>query len=151
VPPPTHPLTSVRGSSRTTSDSPPQRTLRPMPLLLGIDIGTSATKALLINERGTILASASRDYPLYTPNPGWSEQDPQDWWLATAAAIRDLLKSPGVAPESIAALSFSGQMHGSVLLGKDAASSGGQANPLRRALLWNDQRTAAECAQIEAK
>jgi xylulokinase len=122
-----------------------------MPTLLGIDIGTSATKALLINERGQILASASRDYPLYAPHPGWSEQDPQDWWLATAAAIRELLKTPGVSPESVAALSFSGQMHGSVLLGKDAAGSGGQANALRRALLWNDQRTAAECAQIEAK
>src|SRR5436190_20473904 len=100
-----------------------------MPLLLGIDIGTSATKALLINEQGQILASASRDYPLHSPHPGWSEQDPQDWWLATAAAISELLNSPGVSPDSIAALSFSGQMHGSVLLGKAAATSGAQATP----------------------
>lgn len=120
-----------------------------MPHLLGIDIGTSATKSLLCDEHGGIIASASRDYPLYAPRPGWSEQDPQDWWLATAGAIRELLKTPGVSPDSIAALSFSGQMHGSVLLGQDAPASNGQATPLRRALLWNDQRTAAECAQIE--
>jgi xylulokinase len=122
-----------------------------MSLLLGIDIGTSATKALLINERGTIVASASRDYPLYAPKPGWSEQEPQDWWLATAAAVRELLSRPGISAADVAGVSFSGQMHGSVLLGGDAASSGGQAAPLRRALLWNDQRTARECEIIEAE
>jgi xylulokinase len=122
-----------------------------MPLLLGIDIGTSATKALLIDERARIVASASRDYPLYAPRPGWSEQDPEDWWNATAAAVRALLATPGVDQGAIAGVSFSGQMHGSVLLGRDAQASSGQASPLRRALLWNDQRTAAECTEIEAK
>ncbi len=120
-------------------------------MLLGIDIGTSATKALLCDEHGGIIAAASREYPLHAPRPGWSEQEPQDWWVATAGAIRELLKTPGVAAEAIAALSFSGQMHGSVLLGKDAAASGGKAAALRRALLWNDQRTAKEWRRLSGR
>jgi xylulokinase len=120
-----------------------------MTLLLGIDIGTSATKAVVMDERGTIVASASREYPLYSLHAGWSEQDPEDWWAATCAAIKDLLATPGVAPNDIAGVSFSGQMHGSVLLGRDAPEAPGRADVIRRALLWNDQRTVSQCARIE--
>ncbi len=110
---------------------------------LGIDIGTSATKAVAIDERGTIVASASSEYPLHQPHAGWSEQEPADWWRATCACIAAILKAPGGSRERVEGIGLSGQMHGSVLL--DAANQ-----PVRRALLWNDQRTAAECKEIEA-
>ncbi|MCX5688813.1 MAG: xylulokinase [Planctomycetota bacterium] len=119
-----------------------------MAFLLGYDIGTSATKAILCDGAGTILGTATSEYPLYQPHPGWSEQEPQDWWLAVIAATRSLLAAhPGT---KVSAIGLTGQMHGSVLLGSDAAASGGLAQPLRRALLWNDQRTASECEEIRA-
>ncbi len=121
-----------------------------MGLLLGIDIGTSSTKAILLDDHDArIVASASHDYPLYSPHPGWSEQDPEDWWTATTASTRAVIQQGAARPELISSVGFSGQMHGSVLLGGDAVSSSGQATPLRRALLWNDQRTAHQCAEIE--
>jgi xylulokinase len=120
-----------------------------MRVLLGADVGTSAVKVIAADEAGHVLASASGDYPLYQPSAGWAEQEPQDWWLATARALRELLLSPALSGAQVVALGFSGQMHGSVLLGVDARGSGGQAMPLRRALLWNDQRTLEQCRQIE--
>jgi len=113
-------------------------------ITLGIDVGTSGTKTLAIDERGTILASASAEYPCDHPRPGWSEQDPGLWWDATVKTARQVLSSGRFQPADVAGIGLSGQMHGSVFL--DAA--GGVIRP---ALLWNDQRTAAECLEIEQK
>jgi len=112
--------------------------------LLGIDVGTTGTKALLIDDAGSIVARATHEYPLLTPRPNWSEQNPADWWQATARAIRDALSASGVAAGDVAGVGLSGQMHGSVFL--DA-----KGEVLRPAILWNDQRTAEQCAWITQK
>jgi xylulokinase len=103
--------------------------------LIGIDVGTTGVKSIAISPRGEVLALAEESYPLSTPHPGWSEQDPEDWWRATQACLARLPEGP---------IGFSGQMHGLVTL--DEAQK-----PLRPAILWNDQRTAAECAEIEER
>lgn len=113
-----------------------------MSLFLGIDIGTSGTKTLIIDEAGKILAEDTATYPSYHPKPLWSEQDPEDWWTATKKTIRAVVKKSKVKPASVKAIGLSGQMHGSVFLDK-------RGNVIRKALLWNDQRTAAECTEIE--
>jgi xylulokinase len=113
-------------------------------ITLGIDIGTSATKTIAIDEKGTILASASAEYPCDHPRPGWSEQDPGLWWDATKKTVQRVLSSGTFQPSDVAGVGLSGQMHGSVFL--DSAG-----DVIRPALLWNDQRTAAECQEIEAK
>ena len=105
--------------------------------LVGLDVGTSGVKAVAVSRDGEVLARAERGYPLSTPRPGWAEQDPEDWWEATQGALADL----GVEPTS---LGLSGQMHGLVLLD-------GHERVLRPAILWNDGRTAAECAEIEER
>jgi xylulokinase len=114
-----------------------------MPFL-GIDIGTSATKTLLLSETGRVLATAESPHPISTPKPGWSEQNPEDWWTATQLATKSVLKKSKTKPTEIRAIGLSGQMHGSTFLDKSA-------KVLRGALLWNDQRTAAECQEIEQK
>ncbi|MBN1491933.1 MAG: xylulokinase [Phycisphaerae bacterium] len=113
-----------------------------MALLLGIDVGTSATKTLLCTAKGRVLATASAEYPVYAPEPGWSEQDPNDWWRAVIQGIGAVCKKAGKNPTQITGVGLSGQMHGSVFVDRAGQS-------LRRALLWNDQRTVAECAEIE--
>ncbi|MCC6950108.1 MAG: xylulokinase [Phycisphaerales bacterium] len=118
-----------------------------MTLLLGIDVGTSAVKALVCDERGTIIAAASAPLELSTPRAGWSEQDPRQWWRATVAAVRAVVQSPGVHASSIRAVGLSGQMHGLVLMGADVR--GPCPSALRPAILWNDQRCAPQCARIE--
>ena len=115
-----------------------------MSVTLGIDIGTSGTKTIAIDESGAILASASTEYPCDHPRPGWSEQDPEHWWRATARTVREVLWNGNLKPGDIAAIGLSGQMHGSVFL--DA-----EGKIVRPALLWNDQRTGAEAAEIEAR
>ena len=115
-----------------------------MSVYLGIDIGTSGTKTLAINPRGKILAQASAEYPIYHPKPLWSEQDPDDWWNATVKTIRAVVKKANLKPADVRAIGLSGQMHGSVFLDK-------KSKVVRRALLWNDQRTAAECEEIERR
>ncbi len=121
-----------------------------MSLLLGIDIGTSAAKGIVLDsDRGRIVAEASVEYPLSRPLQGWSEQDPEDWWLAATRISRELATHVGTGGSGIAAVGLSGQMHGSVFLDGTAAASGGRANAIRPAILWNDQRTAAQCEQIE--
>jgi xylulokinase len=111
---------------------------------LGIDIGTSGTKTLAIDETGKILASAAAEYPCEHPRPGWSEQDPELWWRATCETVRRVLERGGLKPADVAGIGLSGQMHGSVFLDVDG-------KVIRPALLWNDQRTAAECAEIEER
>ena len=115
-----------------------------MSYFLGVDIGTSGTKTILIDERGRILAEASASYKLYHPRPLWSEQNPDDWWKATVKTIREVVAVAGKPASSIKAIGLSGQMHGSVFLDKDD-------KVIRPALLWNDQRTAEECEEIETR
>jgi len=110
-------------------------------LLLGIDVGTSGSKALLIDENGNVIQSWTEEYPLHIPYPGWSEQDPEDWWKATKKAIQMIIKNSGISPKDIKGIGLTGQMHGSVFL--DA-----NGNVIRRAILWNDQRTAKQCDEI---
>jgi xylulokinase len=103
--------------------------------LVGLDVGTSGVKGIALSESGEVLATAEEPYPLSTPRPGWAEQEPDDWWRAAQACLSRL-------PEG--EIGFAGQMHGLVVLGEDD-------RVLRPAILWNDQRTAAECAEIERR
>ena len=117
-----------------------------MSVFLGIDIGTSSTKTLAIRDDGEILAVASAKYPLESPQPGWSEQEPEDWWQGTVESIHKVLEkgSGKFSPSEVKGIGLSGQMHGSVFL--DA-----RGQVIRPALLWNDQRTEAECREIEER
>ncbi len=115
-----------------------------MSVYLGIDVGTSGTKTLAIREDGTILASSNVEYPIYSPKPGWSEQNPEDWWQATQQGVAEVLKQGRLKPKEIKGIGLSGQMHGSVFLDKTH-------EVIRPALLWNDQRTATECEEIERR
>lgn len=111
----------------------------PNRTVLGLDIGTSGCKILALDESGNILASVVEEYPLYSPQPGWSEQNPEDWWTQVAAGIREVLgKLQGC---KVCAVGLSGQMHGMVAL--DAAD-----HVVRPAILWNDQRTVRQCEEI---
>src|SRR5580692_10786732 len=114
-----------------------------MNYLLGIDIGTSGTKTLICDEKGKVLATAMAEHPISSPKPGWSEQNPLDWWKAVVTATRAVRKRAGVRPADVMGIGLSGQMHGSVFLADGP-------KPLRPALLWNDQRTAEQCALIES-
>ncbi len=107
-------------------------------LTIGLDIGTSGAKGLLIDAAGAIVAEADAAYPLLTPRPGWTEQQPEDWWQAAIAILRKLAAA---APSPPLAVGLTGQMHGATFLDADAM-------PIRPAPLWNDQRTAAECEEI---
>jgi len=109
--------------------------------LLGIDVGTTGTKALLIDTLGHVLARSTHEYALRTPRPGWAEQNPADWWEATVAAIRELLATSEIGPEKIRGIGLSGQQHGSVFLDREG-------RVIREALLWCDQRTASQCKWI---
>jgi xylulokinase len=111
---------------------------------LGIDVSTTGAKALLVDEKGGVTASATTALTLQTPKPLWSEQDPREWWKGTAASIRKALADAGAKARDVAAVGLTGQMHGLVLL--DA-----RRDVLRPAILWNDQRTGAECAEIERR
>lgn len=108
---------------------------------LGIDIGTSSTKTLLIDEQGNAVAEATADYPVLTPKPGWTEQEPDAWWEATVKTVREVVAKASLKPTDVRAIGLSGQMHGSVFLDKSN-------KVIRPALLWNDQRTAAETQEI---
>jgi len=129
--------------SRILRGSLKQGTCR-MPHLLGIDIGTSGTKTLICDEDGAVLATAMAEHPIFSPKPGWSEQAPEDWWQATIIATKAVLKKAKIKAAEVSAIGLSGQMHGSVFLGDGTKA-------LRPALLWNDQRTARQCAEITAK
>ena len=103
--------------------------------LVGLDVGTTAVKGVAIDEEGHVLATASAEYPLSRPQPGWSEQEPEGWWGAAEDVLGRLPEGP---------VGLSGQMHGLVVLDADQ-------RVLRPAILWNDQRTAGECAEIEER
>lgn len=108
-------------------------------MYLGLDLGTSSVKAIIMNEQGDVVASHSIPLTLSRPHPQWSEQDPQAWWQATDEAIKQLSRTQPM--EQIQAIGLSGQMHGAVLL--DA-----QQNILRPAILWNDGRSVKQCLQL---
>lgn len=110
-------------------------------MLLGIDIGTSGTKVLLLDTDGSVLAKTMIEYPLFTPKPLWSEQDPNHWWEATVEGIRAILSTDGMNPKAISVVGLTGQMHGLVPIDKSGF-------PIRNCILWNDQRTSKECDYI---
>lgn len=111
---------------------------------IGIDSSTTATKAIVIDQKGAVTGVAVSEYPYETPRPLWSEQDPKLWWQATISSIRELLAKTAISPNEIKGIGLTGQMHGLVLLDRD-----GQV--LRPAILWNDQRTQAQCDEIRAR
>ncbi|MBP8972267.1 MAG: xylulokinase [Anaerolineae bacterium] len=113
-----------------------------MRTLLGLDVSTTGSKALLIDERGEVIASHTTPHPISQPFPLWSEQDPADWWNGMVASIRAVLAQTGAA-DTIQAIGLTGQMHGLVCLDE-------RDEVLRPAILWNDQRTQAQCDAITA-
>ena len=108
-------------------------------MYMGIDIGTSAVKAVIVDESGEVADQASAPLDISRPRPLWSEQDPADWWSATNIAVSDL-QLP--LRKAVRAIGLSGQMHGATLLDKNS-------RVLRPAILWNDGRSAEQCAQLE--
>jgi xylulokinase len=115
-----------------------------MSYFMGIDVSTTGVKALLIDQAGAVLATANTEHPLYSPQPLWSEQDPTDWWKGAIASIRQVLAQSGISGDQVAAIGLTGQMHGLTLLDE-------RGEVLRPAILWNDQRTAAQCNEIRSR
>lgn len=115
-----------------------------MAYLLGIDVSTTGVKALLVDQHGNVIGSANTEQPLSTPQPLWSEQDPADWWNGAINSIQAVFRETGVSGDSVQGVGLTGQMHGLTLL-----DTNGQV--LRPAILWNDQRTGAQCDQIRAR
>ncbi|NCF66899.1 MAG: xylulokinase [Chloroflexi bacterium] len=115
-----------------------------MSYFIGIDSSTTATKALLMADDGSVVGVAASSYGFETPHPLWSEQQPSLWWEATVESTRQLLQQTGISPSEIKGLGLTGQMHGLVLLDADGRT-------LRPSILWNDQRTGAECDEMRAK
>jgi len=115
-----------------------------MDYLLGIDIGTSGTKGVLMDREGKIYARAGREYSINIPQPGWAEQDPKMWWEATMQVIREVIKESKVNPQQIRGIGLSGQMHGTVFLDKNL-------QPFRPAIIWVDQRSSSQCEFIYQK
>jgi xylulokinase len=113
-------------------------------LLLGIDLGTSSVKALVVSQDGQVLAGGAAEYPIDRPRPGWAEQSPEAWWRATAIAVRAALAQSGRQPEEIRAIGLSGQMHGTVPLDEAGA-------PLYPAVIWPDRRSQRQVTEISAK
>ncbi|HEU4657534.1 MAG TPA: xylulokinase [Capillimicrobium sp.] len=112
-----------------------------MTAVVGLDVGTSGVKGIALAEDGTVVARAEREYGLSIPRPGWAEQDPEDWWRAAQSVLAVLRGATGDRP---AGIGLSGQMHGLVALDRSG-------RVIRPAILWNDQRTGAECAEIEER
>lgn len=115
-----------------------------MAYILGVDIGTSGTKTVLFSEDGNPVASATYEYPLYTPQNGYAEQEPLDWWNASVNGIKDVIAQSEVNAEDIKGIGLSGQMHGLVML--DAEN-----RPIRKSIIWCDQRTSKEVVEITDK
>lgn len=115
-----------------------------MAYVIGIDLGTSGTKTVLFDEMGKAVASHTVEYPMYQPQNGYAEQDPADWREAAFATVRAVMDKSGVSSDDVKAIGLSGQMHGLVMLDRDHRI-------IRPAIIWCDQRTAAECAEITEK
>mgnify|MGYP001500481665 CR=1 FL=1 len=115
-----------------------------MAFFLGIDISTTSSKALIIDDQGRVIAVASAPHTLQSPKPLWSEQDPKEWWQAVSTSIRGALEKANLSGEKISAIGLTGQMHGLVLLDE-------KGNVLRPAILWNDQRTQVQCDEIHQR
>ncbi|MDJ0754945.1 MAG: xylulokinase [Ardenticatenaceae bacterium] len=115
-----------------------------MSYFIGIDSSTTATKTLLMDDRGAVIGVAAAEYDYETPRPLWTEQSPDLWWDATCQSIRQVLAQTGVPPAEIKGIGLTGQMHGMVLLDQ-------RGEVLRPAILWNDQRTGAECDEMREK
>ena len=115
-----------------------------MNYVIGIDLGTSATKTVLFDQTGNVIASASREYPLYQPHNGWAEQKPEDWYEASITTLKEVIDKSGVRPEDIKGIGLSGQMHGLVMLDESN-------RVIRPSIIWCDQRTAKECVEITEK
>ncbi|MCL2698443.1 MAG: xylulokinase [Oscillospiraceae bacterium] len=115
-----------------------------MAYILGIDIGTSGTKTVLFSENGTPEASSTHEYPLYTPQNGYAEQNAEDWWHAVVESIKDVLAESAVNPAEIKGIGLSGQMHGLVMLDADN-------KVIRKSIIWCDQRTAKEVDELNEK
>lgn len=113
-----------------------------MKFVIGIDLGTSAVKALLVDQEGNVRSEVSKAYPLIQEKSGYSEQDPEEWVQKTLEALKELVHTSGVSPRDIEGISFSGQMHGLVLLNKEK-------RVIRNAILWNDTRTTKQCREME--
>ena len=111
---------------------------------IGVDLGTSAVKLLLMEESGKICNIVSKEYPLYFPHPGWAEQKPEDWRDAALETITKVVKDSGVAADDIKGLGISGQMHGLVMLDE-------QGEVIRPSIIWCDQRTEKECEEMTEK
>ena len=113
-----------------------------MSYFIGLDVGTSGAKALLINEKGEVISSATNEYPMLTPKPNWTEQNPEDWWAASKKSIQSVASK--VKKEEIKGIGLTGQMHGLVTLDENM-------NVVRPCIMWNDQRTVKECEEITSK
>jgi xylulokinase len=110
--------------------------------VMGIDVGTGGTRAVVVDENGGVIASGSAEHqPFRTPEPGWAEQDPRDWWRAAVEAVRNAMHSSQLAAGEIKCVGFSGQMHGAVMLD-------GNYEIVRPALIWCDQRTGRQCREL---
>jgi len=112
--------------------------------LLGIDVGTSGTKVILLDSQGHIAANVTEEHPVSTPQPLWSEQDPKHWWLATCRAVQAAIAASGIPPDEIAGIGLSGQMVGLVTLDQ-------RGRPLRPCILWNDQRSGEVTDELTAR
>lgn len=112
-----------------------------MEYIIGVDLGTSGTKTVLFDREGHIAASATVEYPLYQPENGWAEQDPEDWWRAAATTIGQVIAESKVDPGDIKGVGLSGQMHGLVMLDREG-------RVLRRSIIWCDQRSGRQCEEI---
>ena len=112
-----------------------------MAYIIGVDCGTSGTKTVLFDENGKVIASATAEYPMYQPKNGYAEQNPAHWAAAMLDTVRAVVSKSGVNKDEIKGIGISGQMHGLVMLDKDN-------NVLRNAIIWCDQRTAAEADEM---
>src|SRR5262249_1657794 len=116
-----------------------------MEYVLGVDVGTGGTRAVLVDRSGAIVSSATSEHlPFASPLTGWAEQDPHDWHKAAGVAVRQAIADAGVSPEDIKCAGFAGQMHGAVLLNE-------KDEVLRPSLIWCDQRTQAQCDWLNSK
>ena len=112
-----------------------------MKYVLGVDLGTSGTKTVLFNEEGTAVASSLMEYPLYQPENGWAEQEPEDWWQAARDTIKAVMQKSGVSPADVVCLGIGGQMHSLVMTDEEGKALG-------RSILWCDGRTGKQCSEL---